>query len=818
MPDDPPDDELHLPSPDAALTADLSASVSRHLASLRTTSRPPWKRSCAPRMEVLGKKKSADGRAASSSSSSSSDDGEDEVDDSWFGLHEEDEGKGRIHLVLAAKVPRKATDALRKRFMGGRHGHGKKMSVSSAVVREVEASSFTGADDRFDTEDADDEGGAPFDTRQTTRSTFSSGPLTHSPTESVDSLVTLDLPFSSTALGRSDSLSASSSRANTPYSRTSFPALSTLPTLSEIRTFSSSSSSSPTETITPNSGFNTPSRTLSIDEGSVLGGSSSLYGGHGHKRSLSRSTFKSGKYQRLHLPGRPKFLRVGEEKEREKKKHLHSAKKENSAEASAAQAFDEQVAEALRLAGMYDEEKEKVEVDVLMEHQRGLVVFGLPKFSSAALLQMDPFEWTDGSLRPSPFTPHDYPCPPYWHWRDSEFMVDMSGDKDEEGWSYAVRFRSRFWRGEAVFPYACVRRRRWVRTRVYRPTPLLPTLPGAAGSTTNPASDLADECLDEGPSASSAAGGGEGEGSGPVDLRSACRCLPLPAERRAAIFVSSAAAGSLPRPGVPCIDRKNPFLSYRRLKIEASLHNYQPVAPSDPTGSGGGGGAGEEKEKEVVWRDAVREINYRRVVGVLKVHATLDRSRLELWRFWLKGTAGGGNGGGEGKKRREGEKGKGKEKEEEARGGGGRSEEGDKEPSRPELEDVWDVVESRLPLLLSTFDYHVSRLSFLRLILTLHPVAPTRSTHRHSGYDLPSPTQLSLLSSKLRNQLEFYSGVEELVREYGCAEGMGGNEEWKGKEGKEKREESKEEESRRRKEELQNSPGRRRTLARLRIS
>jgi hypothetical protein len=96
-------------------------------------------------------------------------------------------------------------------------------------------------------------------------------------------------------------------------------------------------------------------------------------------------------------------------------------------------------------------------------------VFGLPKFSGNALFQADPPHWCDASFkyvrwlacsgslarslcfgfahrgkdssrlttfpvrRPSPFNPHTFPCKPYWVWRDSEFMIDMSGDKDEEG-------------------------------------------------------------------------------------------------------------------------------------------------------------------------------------------------------------------------------------------------------------------------------------------------------------------------------------------------------------------------------------------------
>lgn len=83
---------------------------------------------------------------------------------------------------------------------------------------------------------------------------------------------------------------------------------------------------------------------------------------------------------------------------------------------------------------------------------RRLIVFGLPRFSSAALAQFDPAPWTDASLRcasssPRPtfltavfarrdsaFTPHDHPLPtPFWTWENDHWMVDMGHDVDEQG-------------------------------------------------------------------------------------------------------------------------------------------------------------------------------------------------------------------------------------------------------------------------------------------------------------------------------------------------------------------------------------------------
>jgi len=337
-----PDDLLHFPSRDADEDPDIAAEIKKGLTTRRTRTPTPWRRKCKVHVETVGRPKKADGGSASSSSSSESD--EDEVGDDWFG-HKDDDGKGGFVRLSIGKVPRKAKTVLRRKFMGR---YGKRPSV----VPECE-----NGDDRYglELEDAveSEEGGAALGTEPST-STYSSGPLQHSPAASVDSLVTLDLPFLATS-GSFSSVSTSASRAQTPYSRTSFPALSTLPTLSEIRTFSSTSSSDAgTSATSPQSGYNTPSRTLSIDDSAI----------NGVKRSLSKSTFKSGKYQRMHLPGRPKFL--------EKKKHKHRGRLDKSVEDAAA--FDEAVAHALRLAGVLSDEEEKVEVDVLIEHQRGYVL------------------------------------------------------------------------------------------------------------------------------------------------------------------------------------------------------------------------------------------------------------------------------------------------------------------------------------------------------------------------------------------------------------------------------------------------------------
>jgi len=103
---------------------------------------------------------------------------------------------------------------------------------------------------------------------------------------------------------------------------------------------------------------------------------------------------------------------------------------------------------------------------LLYENQRGLFIFGLPKFSSKALNQVDPNSWTDEKQKYSPMDIHNYQLPdPTWEWVYKEWMIDMSGDVDEEGWEYAFNFHNSSWHG-CYQPFrSFVRRRRWIRLR-----------------------------------------------------------------------------------------------------------------------------------------------------------------------------------------------------------------------------------------------------------------------------------------------------------------------------------------------------------------
>lgn len=60
---------------------------------------------------------------------------------------------------------------------------------------------------------------------------------------------------------------------------------------------------------------------------------------------------------------------------------------------------------------------EKMEWDVLYENQRGMLFFGIPKFSSRTLMQWDPSPWTDRWSQNSPYNVFNAQLPdPSWRW------------------------------------------------------------------------------------------------------------------------------------------------------------------------------------------------------------------------------------------------------------------------------------------------------------------------------------------------------------------------------------------------------------------
>ncbi|KAF9924018.1 hypothetical protein FBU30_005948 [Linnemannia zychae] len=104
--------------------------------------------------------------------------------------------------------------------------------------------------------------------------------------------------------------------------------------------------------------------------------------------------------------------------------------------------------------------------DFLYQHQRGAFFLGTPKFSSKSLLPVDPDEWTDQTSQTSAMDISDYELPdPNWEWVHKTWLVDMTGDVDEDGWEYAMTFHGSPWHGNYEIFRSFARRRRWLRLR-----------------------------------------------------------------------------------------------------------------------------------------------------------------------------------------------------------------------------------------------------------------------------------------------------------------------------------------------------------------
>ncbi|KAF9951387.1 hypothetical protein BGZ72_007094 [Mortierella alpina] len=104
--------------------------------------------------------------------------------------------------------------------------------------------------------------------------------------------------------------------------------------------------------------------------------------------------------------------------------------------------------------------------DFLYQHQRGAFFLGTPNFSSKSLLPVDPDEWTDQFFESSAMDTSDYGLPdPTWEWVHKSWLVDMTGDVDEDGWEYAMTFHGSPWHGNYEIFRSFARRRRWLRLR-----------------------------------------------------------------------------------------------------------------------------------------------------------------------------------------------------------------------------------------------------------------------------------------------------------------------------------------------------------------
>ncbi|KAL1920024.1 uncharacterized protein VTP21DRAFT_1170 [Calcarisporiella thermophila] len=132
---------------------------------------------------------------------------------------------------------------------------------------------------------------------------------------------------------------------------------------------------------------------------------------------------------------------------------------------------DENIVDIQNASTSANPSKIEYALDMLYECQRGAYLFGVPKFSSKSLIQIDPPPWSDRDLNYSPMDIHNYQLPdPTWEWVHKQWLVDMSGDVDEDGWEYALKFHGAVWHGNHLPFRSFVRRRRWVRLRRRMPT------------------------------------------------------------------------------------------------------------------------------------------------------------------------------------------------------------------------------------------------------------------------------------------------------------------------------------------------------------
>ncbi|ORY90814.1 hypothetical protein BCR35DRAFT_299402 [Leucosporidium creatinivorum] len=629
--------------------------------------------------------------------------GEDEeVGDDFFAGATERRGMVRLKIGLAQGKAR-AAGATIKRIRRGKQTTGKETPM--VVVQEED-------------QDEDADLSPPTDNQPI----YSPLALVESPAGSTESF------DSSTGLSRTTSATQDdSSRPPTPAAAEAFLRLPALTSLSEHPSNSSSTSSTSDFDSSKPMLNRPPSRTLTLDESHPK-----------PRRRDSRSDF-TPRRKLTHL--RPKDFN---------KVLALRRKKLGRGEASLAE-VDAALEEALAGAVGAEEEKARTELDVLYEHQRGLVVFGLPKFASAALTQIDPAAWTDAHLENSPFTRHDHPLPtPFWHWIDREWMVDMDGDTDEQGWSYAVRFGSRHWRGQPDILRSFVRRRRWIRARIYLPKPLSATAPGSKEPAPIDWESLHNSEFADRSTPNDDFGAPQPNEPSALGLKAATALLPLSPARKDDIFGWEQE-----------IDAHQPFLAWTFVKYEGERALAQRRQRDLP-------GSRSDEELFGIWRDAVVEINYRKVARVLK-GCRLDREKLGLWRWWLGLPV---------EPPQEGEEEQLYECEPDTsrssslKAPNGRPSSGvdakawsEKDP-RPMLDDVWDLLEGRLDHILQLFEFQLSRLHLLHLVLSLHPVAHVH--HRYESHDRGQPFEPGVLSpervgSRLEARIDFYLDVKALM-------------------------------------------------------
>lgn len=189
------------------------------------------------------------------------------------------------------------------------------------------------------------------------------------------------------------------------------------------------------------------------------------------------------------------------------------------------------------------------------------------------------------------------------------------------GWSYAYRFRSlRGWSGRPT-AFSFVRRRRWIRKRVYQPQQLL------SQSESKQISQIAQQFQDEWDSLRNSELTDRltpDDGSrieqrldhDHVGIKAATSLLPLSPAYKQDIFSWSSG-----------IEIDDPFVAWSFVK-ENGERILARRTERDAKGSRS------EEALFGIWRDAIVVINLRRVSRVMK-ELRLDREKLEVFRWWL---------------------------------------------------------------------------------------------------------------------------------------------------------------------------------------
>lgn len=110
-----------------------------------------------------------------------------------------------------------------------------------------------------------------------------------------------------------------------------------------------------------------------------------------------------------------------------------------------------------------------VVLDRVVENQRGWFLFGFPFFSSGTLMPNDPAPYTTPNGKSIGGDMSVFLLPDRsWDWKWKRWYVDMSGDVDDQGWTYSIRFGSESWHGSHIWFHSFVRKRSWVRLRQKR--------------------------------------------------------------------------------------------------------------------------------------------------------------------------------------------------------------------------------------------------------------------------------------------------------------------------------------------------------------